>query len=48
MRRKREPTRVHTRKIDRGVARRKLRNGGATISKRHGKNFAEIWRTLSE
>lgn len=48
MQRKREPTRVHTRKIDRGVARKKLRDSGTTISKKKWKNFAKIWRILSE
>lgn len=48
MKRKREPTRVHTRKLDRGVARNKLRKNHATLSKRYNKSFANIWRIISQ
>ena len=48
MKAKRKSTRIHCRKIDRGVARKKLRDEHVSLSKRHHKSFANIWRELSQ
>lgn len=50
MKAKRKSTRIHCRKIDRGVARKRLRDEHVSLSKRHHKykSFANIWRELSQ
>ena len=48
MKKKRKSVRIHNRKIDRAVARKKLKDQGITLSKRYRKSFADIWRELSQ
>lgn len=48
MKKKRKSVRIHDRKIDRAVARKKLKDQGITLSRRYRNSFADIWRELSQ
>lgn len=48
MKQKRKPTRVHTRKLDRGVARHNLEKQGNLHNAIKSKHFALNWRKYTD